>query len=312
MIVNIRENDFNRIDLNLLTVLLVLYRERSVTRAAQKLFLGQPAVSGALARLREMFNDPLFVRSAKGMEPTPRAVSLVAELAPLMENMQQVLFQQPEFSPARARQTFRLGVTDWVESWLIPPLYQFLRHHAPGVRLQVTATDPFQDAALLMRDEIDLAISVAVDAPHAVVRQVLTTMGYQTFWHPQQQQPSTPLTLEAYTRADHLLVSYLGADSSQIDRQLATLGKRRRVVYTTPHFATLPLLLQRSAAFATVPAGLETNWRQHYGLCASPPPLEIAPFEVAMLWHRRRDREPALLWLRQTVNTLLAEAGRRG
>lgn len=176
----------------------------------------------------------------------------------------------------------------------------------------MTATDPFQDAALLMRDEIDLAISVAVDAPHAVVRQVLTTMGYQTFWHPQQQQPSTPLTLEAYTRADHLLVSYLGADSSQIDRQLATLGKRRRVVYTTPHFATLPQLLQRSAAFATVPAGLETNWRQHYGLCASPPPLEIAPFEVAMLWHRRRDREPALLWLRQTVNTLLAEAGRRG
>ena len=94
----IRENDFHRIDLNLLTVLLVLKREGSVSRAAEKLHLGQPAVSNALARLRTMFDDPLFVRTAQGMEPTPRAEALIEALGPLMEQMQQVLFQPESFS----------------------------------------------------------------------------------------------------------------------------------------------------------------------------------------------------------------------
>ncbi|HHB1425245.1 TPA: LysR family transcriptional regulator [Serratia odorifera] len=305
--VNIRENDFSRIDLNLLTVLLVLYREGSVSRAAQKLFLGQPAVSGALARLRVMFDDPLFVRSANGMDPTPRAHALVRELTPLMENMQQVLFRQPQFSPASSQHSFRLGITDWVESWLMPPLFELLHQHAPGITLNVVATDPFQDGDALEQDRIDLAISVADGAAQGLRRQVLAVMGYKTFWHPAQWQPRLPLTLEAYTRGEHLLVSYRGANSSIIDRQLALLGHRRRVRYTTPHFATLPLMLQRTPTFATVPDGLEPSWRQHFGLCASELPLEIAKFEVAMLWHRRREQEPALQWLRSSLAQLLAQ-----
>src|SRR5476649_2558982 len=135
----IRENDFNRIDLNLLVVLVVLFRERSVSLAAEKLHLGQPAVSGALARLREMFDDPLFVRSAREMTPTPRAQALMESLLPLMESLQTTLFQSPAFDPATANHTFTLGMADWIEMWLMPDLLAQLRRIAPGLRINVVA-----------------------------------------------------------------------------------------------------------------------------------------------------------------------------
>ncbi|MEE4409746.1 LysR family transcriptional regulator [Serratia sp. C2(1)] len=305
---NIRENDFSRIDLNLLTVLMVLFRERSVSRAAQKLYLGQPAVSGALARLRDMFNDPLFVRSSQGMEPTPRAQALVLALTPLMENMQQVLFQLPVFAPTTAQHSFRLGMTDWVEMWLMPSLMVALKQQAPGITLNVIATDPFRDSDALEKDHIDLALSVAPGGPHWLRREVLTRMRFCTLWHPAQLALPAPLSLADYTANDHLLVSYRGANASVIDQQLAAAGVQRKVRYTTPHFAALPPILQNTPVFATVPAGLGKSWSKNYGLKRSELPLEIPPFEVAMLWHHKRNQDPALLWLLEMVREITRHA----
>lgn len=127
----IKENDFRKIDLNLLIAFAVLFREQSVSLAADKLHLGQPAVSGALSRLRDMFDDPLFIRSGHRMQPTARAVALHAELMPLLEQLQSALFQQAEFHPRQASATITLGMTDWVEMWLMPTLIPALRHAAP-------------------------------------------------------------------------------------------------------------------------------------------------------------------------------------
>ncbi|TFZ52742.1 LysR family transcriptional regulator [Serratia proteamaculans] len=305
---NIRENDFSRIDLNLLTVLMVLFRERSVSRAAEKLYLGQPAVSGALARLRDMFNDPLFIRTAQGMEPTPRAQALVLALTPLLEEMQQVLFQPPNFVAATAQHSFRIGMADWVEMWLMPVLMADLQQQAPGITLNVVATDPFQDSDALEQDRIDLAISVAPSGPKWLQREVLTKMRFCTLWHPGQLNLPTLLPLANYITNDHLLVSYRGANTSAIDEQLATHGLQRSVRYTSPHFATLPLILQRSPTLATVPAGLGKIWSQDYGLKRSELPLDLPPFEVAMLWHHKRSQDPALKWLMERIRALAAAA----
>lgn len=294
---NIRENDFSRIDLNLLTVLLVLYREGSVSGAADKLHLGQPAVSGALARLREMFQDPLFVRHAKGITPTPRAQSLVAALAPMMEQMQHILFQSPTFSPATDRHTFRLGMSDWVESWLMPGLLAAIAREAPGVNLQVTATDPFQDAQLVQQDKVDVAISVAETTPAGLQRETLIAMGFRTLWHPQQLALNAPLTIDDFVAHEHLLVSYRGANQSMLDEQLAQRGYQRRIRYVTPHFSCLPLMLAGTPVLATVPQGLAAGWEQHYGLRSSETPLELADFELSLLWHKRQQNDPALQWL---------------
>lgn len=153
------ENDFSRIDLNLLTVLMVLYREGSVTRTAEVLHLGQPAISGALKRLREMFDDPLFVRSARGMLPTPRAQALMTDLQPLMENLHSAMFGAAEFVPARAQ---RLSHRPQRLERALADAPAVTRADAGGARvsLQSIAADPFQVRQLLEEERIDVAVSV--------------------------------------------------------------------------------------------------------------------------------------------------------
>lgn len=299
----IRENDLNRVDLNLLTVLLVLHREGSVSRAASKLYLGQPAVSGALARLREMFNDPLFVRTAKGMAPTPRAQALVTALLPMMEQMQQVIFQAPEFSPEQDQHTFRLGMSDWVERWLMPGMMADIAQTAPGIRLQITASDPFQDGEQVQQDKVDVAISVVEQVPAGVIREEVTQMGFCTLWHPLQLALTVPLSLDVYSKTDHLLVSYRGASSSPIDRLLADCGRKREIRYVTPNFSSLPLMLKQMPALATVPQGLAAGWKADYGLQFADVPLKVPPFTLSLLWNKRRDNDAALDWLLGKLRT---------
>ncbi|NCH87978.1 LysR family transcriptional regulator [Cronobacter dublinensis] len=302
----IKENDFRKIDLNLLIAFAVLFREQSVSMAADKLHLGQPAVSGALSRLRDMFDDPLFIRSGHRMQPTARAVALHAELMPLLEQLQSALFQQADFHPQQASATITLGMTDWVEMWLMPQLIPALRDAAPGLRLSVVASSPFSDARRLEEGELDMAISVAPAGPRWQERDVLVSMPFVTLWHPSQLTLSTPLTLADYVREPHLMVTYREATSSLIDTLLARLGERRNVCYTTPHFAGLPGLLLQMPALATVPAGLCDPWQTAWGLAASPVPLDVPPFEVALHWHQRHNSDPALMWLRGFIRSLLA------
>ncbi|GGD35403.1 LysR family transcriptional regulator [Franconibacter pulveris 1160] len=297
----IKENDFRKIDLNLLIAFAVLFREQSVSLAADKLHLGQPAVSGALSRLREMFDDPLFVRSGHRMQPTARAQALHSELMPLLEQLQSALFQQAEFHPQQANATITLGMTDWVEMWLMPQLIPALRDAAPGLRLNVVASDPFTDAQRLEGGELDMAISVAQASARWQEREALTQMPFVTLWHPEQITLNAPLSLESYAAHPHLLVTYREASSSQIDTLLAKQGRRRTVCYTTPHFAALPGLLRQMPALATVPAGLSENWQRSWGLAASPVPLDVPCIEVAMLWHQRHNSDPALMWLREFI-----------
>lgn len=220
------ENDFSRIDLNLLTVLMVLYREGSVTRTAEVLHLGQPAISGALKRLREMFDDPLFVRSARGMLPMPRAQALMTDLQPLMENLHSAMFGVGEFVPARAQQLFRIGLSDWSEHWLMPPLLPGLMQEAPGVSLQSIATDPFQVRQLLEEERIDVAVSVNKQSRGEIVSEPVMSMGVTTLWSPQQIPCRGPLSVSDFVAREHVMVAYRETGHGEIDRQLASQGSR--------------------------------------------------------------------------------------
>jgi len=305
----IKESDFRKIDLNLLIAFAVLFREQSVSLAADKLHLGQPAVSGSLARLREMFDDPLFIRSGHRMQPTARATELHTELMPLLEQLQSTLFQQAEFNPAHAKATVTIGMTDWVEMWLMPRLVPALREHAPGVRLNVVGSDPFTDAQRLEGGDLDMAISVANQSARWMERELLTSMEFVTLWHPEQLQLEAPLSAEVYAAQQHVLVSYREAASSHIDTLLAKQGLKREISYTTPHFSALPGLLSHMPTLATVPQGLCENWQQIWGLQSSPVPLEMAPFEVALLWHQRHNSDAALMWVRGFIKRMLSERG---
>lgn len=303
----IKENDFRKIDLNLLIAFAVLFREQSVSLAADKLHLGQPAVSGSLSRLREMFDDPLFIRSGHRMQPTARATELHTELMPLLEQLQSALFQQAEFNPGNAKVTVTLGMADWVEMWLMPRLVPALLEQAPGVRLNVVASDPFTDAQRLEGGDLDMAISVATQSARWMERERLTGMDFVALWHPAQLGLNAPLSTEAYAAQQHVLVSNREATSSHIDTLLAKQGHKREVCYTTPHFAALPGLLMQMPAVATVPQGLCDRWQTTWGLQSSPVPLEIMPFEVSLLWHQRHNSDAALMWVRGLIKRLVSD-----
>ncbi|MCA1921953.1 LysR family transcriptional regulator [Buttiauxella noackiae] len=301
----IKESDFRKIDLNLLIAFAVLFREQSVSLAADKLHLGQPAVSGSLARLREMFDDPLFIRSGHRMQPTARATELHSELMPLLEQLQSALFQQAQFNPANAKATVTIGMTDWVEMWLMPQLLPVLREEAPGVRLNVVASDPFTDSQRLEGGELDMIISVANQSARWMEREQLSAMEFVTLWNPTQLQLEAPLSAETYAAHQHVLVSYREASSSHIDTLLARQGLKREISYTTPHFSALPGLLSMMPVLATVPQGLCESWQKTWGLRSSPVPLEMVPFDVALLWHQRHNSDAALMWVRGFIKRLV-------
>src|SRR5262249_35699384 len=201
----IRVNDFRKLDLNLLVAFQVLVREKSVSRAADRLLLGQPAMSGALARLREVLQDEILVRTGRGMEPTTKALALYAELAPALESIRATLFAQPAFDPATQSRIFHLGMRDWVESWLMPALVARVREAAPRVGMGVGARDAQLGARMRQDEEMALGVSVFDDGPAWQRREQLAAMGYRCVYDGNRLGIRSPLTLEQYLAHPHLV-----------------------------------------------------------------------------------------------------------
>ena len=166
-------NDLRRVDLNLLIVFETLMHERSVTRAAEKLFLGQPAISAALARLRSLFDDPLFVRTGRSMEPTARAMEIAALLSPALDSISTAVSRAADFHPATSTAVFRIGLSDDVEFGLLPPLIKRLRAEAPGVVLVIRRTNYLLMPALLASGEISVGVAYTEELPANAKRKVL-------------------------------------------------------------------------------------------------------------------------------------------
>jgi LysR family transcriptional activator of mexEF-oprN operon len=305
---SINENDFRGVDLNLMVTFLVLMRERSVSRAAAKLFVGQPAVSGSLARLRQLFGDELLVRTAQGMLPTTRALALEAAIGPAMESLHGAIFTPPAFDPAGAQRLFMLGMPDWVEYWLAPSLMSRLQALGPQLRVAVKESNPFSVAAMLEHDEIELGIARLREGPQWQRSQVLREMGYRCVYDPRQLRLDGPLTLARYTEVPHLLVSYRAVFESETDALLAERGLRRHVCYATPRFSSVPEMLGQSPMICTVPEVLAQRWESEGRLAACAAPIELPRFTVSLIWHARRDSDPALQWLRGQVAELATGA----
>src|SRR6218665_312604 len=221
---DIRERDFRVVDLNLLVTLHVLLRERSVSRAAACLHIGQPAVSGALARLRTVFGDPLLVRIPGGMRPTPRALALQTALVSVLQAVQARVAEEPVFAPAATQRTFRIGLPDWVDTWLLPPLLATLHRDAPNARVQVLTADRFRLADMLAREEIDLAVGGFPAGPSWQRNRPLVTLRYCCVHQAGLTRVDGPLTLADYTSLPHLLVTYRNALEGTVDEALRALG----------------------------------------------------------------------------------------
>ena len=286
-------------DLNLLPVFQVLLEERNVTRAAGRLNLTQPAISRTLARLRQLFNDPLFTRTPKGLSPTPRAEALALQLYQSLYEIS-LLIEPPLFIPAEAHNTFRLATTDYGTQVLLPAVVSRLRREAPDVNLEII---PWQESLLhqLDQESIDLAICTVTDAPAAVHGRGVGDDKFVCVVSAANPLSSSGMDLHAYARQPHALITMGGARKGAIDYLLEEQGLARRIALRVPHFVAALSLVAESDLILTIPFGLAQSCAKHYQLKILPFPMEQSDFTYSIAWHERYVKDAAHIWLRQLV-----------
>lgn len=291
--------DLRRVDLNLLVVLQVLAQERHVTRAAMKLNVSQSTVSAALARLRVLFDDPLFVRSRAGMTPTAKALSITARLGPTLSSIVRLIFQDIEFDPRRSGRVFHLAMSDDIEMVLAPWLVEQKLAHDWSVGFAIHQTNSALWSEALADPRIDAVACHAPQQQQSASHQSepLFSGSYLCLFDAGITGWSAPVTREQYLEAHHVRVSF-DLQRGWVDELMGALGHTRRTVCTISHFAGLPTLLHGAPAVATIPAHAARAMASASGLATSPVPIDPPRFSVSALWNARSDGSPENGWLR--------------
>lgn len=293
--------NIRKIDLNLLVALKALLDERNVSRAADKLALTQPTVSGMLARLRDLFEDPLFVRTRHGMLPTARAEALSPELDRVLRDIAGLLTAE-EFDPAAAELDVRVSANDYMQSTVVIPFIGALRWSAPGIRVAVRNLEVTNLASMLARGELDLAISIPEFVESTLRTQLLYREEYVCAVRKAHPFKGRSVSMSRFLEFDHALVSPTdGRFHGPADVALAELGVERRVAISVPGFMVLLELLQSDDFIALVPRRLLAG-REH-ALRLIRPPVDVAGFDVVAAWHPRSDTDTAHRWLREKLTT---------
>ena len=300
--------DIHNVDLNLLVALEALLSERNVTRAAQRLGLSQPAMSAALARLRTLFNDPLLLRTSRGMLPTAKGVELAAPVKQVLDEIGRIVRQADAFDPARAEVTFTITASDYVEFTILPRLVDHFEARAPGCRLAVRpinfATLPEQ----LERGEVDLALVSTTNAPENARLRPLYPERFVCAVRRGHPRAAKQISLEEFCALEHVLISPSGgAFVAQTDAALSALGRSRSVRLSVPHFLLIPEILGRSDMMAVLPERLARAHADRLHIMEVP--FELPPYTIAQVWHERTHRDPARAWLRQALADLMENEG---
>lgn len=297
--------DAGRIDLNLLLVLQAVGQERNVTRAARRLGLSQPAVSSAVARLRQALGDPLFVRSSGGMAPTPRARRLLESVDAAMGLIRQGLQEGESFDSAQSRTSFTLLASEIGERHFLPSLMARLRRTAPHVRVQVRQVSGGSYGAALETGLADLLIGHLSQPLSSLRSRRLFSDRFVCMVRQGHPVLDQPLTLERYLALDHVVITRRGARDGMVTAALARLGGERRVAIAVPHFTAAPAIVAATDLAATVPAQL-VRLHAEGEVAGVALPFDVPPIDVGLYWHERLQGDAANQWLRRTFVELFA------
>ncbi|OCW23996.1 LysR substrate-binding domain-containing protein [Pseudomonas sp. S3E12] len=297
-------NELRKADMNLMVVFETLMLERNVTRAAEKLFLGQPAISSALNRLRALFNDPLFIRVGHRMEPTARANEIIVHLSPALDSMSTALSLTRDFDPASSNITFRIGLSDDVEYGLLPSFLAALRVEAPNVVIVIKQANYWNISELLIAGDITVGVCLTKELPANAKRKLLRTMKPMFV---RADAPDTPLTLEEYCARPHVVVSHVANISSFADEWLAAVGQKRRAVLSVPQYTTLPAIMVGTDLLCNLPDYLSGALSQSGMLHGEPLPFITPELELSMVWLSVMDTDPSERWLRKKLEQYMSD-----
>ncbi|UVA78525.1 LysR family transcriptional regulator [Pandoraea commovens] len=311
--------DLHTVDLNLLVVFQHLYNARRVSRVAEALGVTQPAVSNSLARLRKLFNDELFIRTSRGMLPTPMATELAEPVAAALDALHGVFNRQLAFDPATSQRAFQIAMTDIGEVHFLPKLMHALGERAPGITVSTVRNTAVNLREEMAAGQVDLAVGHLPDLSAEFFQRRLFRQKYVCMFRPghpldrvttsaRSRKTSTArMTREDFERSEQVMVVAAGTGHGQVDEFMARAHVQRNIRLRVPHFVALADILHATDLIATVTEKFAQRSAQHFGLRYVDHPLDIPDVQINLFWHARYHREPASQWMRTLLFELFSE-----
>jgi len=292
--------DIRKLDFRLLKCLDALISECNVTRAASRVHLSQPAMSSALKRLRDLFQDPLLTRMQRGLVPTPRGVELARSAQAILQSVEAMASETGRFEPITAERTFRIAMTDYSGFVLLPPLVRRLQAEAPHINIAVSPMDRrIRADELLMDGSIDLAISNFPVLSGRLRTRELFRERFVCLARKNNPTIGKRLTLAKFTETSHAFISpHGGGFYGATDDALAALDRARRIAVSVPHFLVAPFVIASSDLIMVAPERVARHYAGSLGLRLLEPPVRIEGFTVSQRWHERTDHDAGAVWLR--------------
>ena len=296
--------DIRSLDLNLLVVFDAMLEHQNVTKAGDSIKLSQPAMSAAVSRLRELFDDPLFVRTRQGMAPTPKAQALSPSVRQVVQTIRGDILQSKEFNPLLSDRTFTLVTPDIAEVNFLPRLISELAKKSPHINLRTLAMPREAAAQSLESATAEMAIGYFPDLHKAgFFQQKLITNSHVCLVRMNHPTIGSKITSAQFLQAAHAVVKPDGREHL-FERFLQGKGIKRRVVVELSHFMSLLPIIETSNLLTTVPKDLAEFFVQHGNVRYIPTPMKSPVIDVHLFWHQRFHKEPAHIWLRQVIHQL--------
>lgn len=295
------------VDLNLLLVFHQLLLQRRVSRVAEELGITQPGVSNALKRLRLLLDDELFVRTTRGMEPTPYALTLAEPVGYALSTLHDALNDASRFDAATSIRRFKIGMTDIGEVYFMPRLMAVLRQTAPGVTISTVRNTSVNLQDEMEAGQVDLAIGLLPQLKSGYFQRNLFRQRYVCMFRAGHALDKSSMTLDEFESADHVQVISGGSGHAIVDQTIERLGCRRKIVLTVPHFVAVSHILAASTMIATVPERYAMASTGPFNLRYVAHPLQLPEININLFWHARFNKDPANKWLRNTIFECFAD-----
>jgi DNA-binding transcriptional LysR family regulator len=301
------EMNFGTVDLNLLRVFLAIWETNSLTVAADRLALSQPAVSHCLRRLRDLFQDPLFVRTAEGMQPTGAAVRLHAPIDRALDLINGALQQHGGFDAASATRRFRVAMSDMSEFYFLPPLLAAFQDSAPGIGLDIVQV-PLNNVESGMRSgDIDLVIGYMPGLSSDCMSQTLFRDTHVCMVRSSHSLARRALTTERLSELRYVFASSNATGHSLIEKWFSEMNIKRNIVLHLPHFMVAPEIVRSTDLAVIFPRSIAERFNRGRAYRILPLPFALPPIEVKLHWHQRFAGDAGISWLRETIANMFCD-----
>ena len=296
--------ELRNFDLNLLVAFDLLMQEQNVSRAAERMFVSQSAMSHILQRLRQQLDDPLLIKTPSGMKPTDRALALIGPVKAVLRDVKNLITARVEFDPAKSARRFTIAATDYMDLLVIPALVERIAKDAPGVDIHVKRTEtPFPERELEYNDlDVVLGFETVLKPPSVLVVEKLfedhmTCLVKRD--HPANK--CDRLTLDEYVSMKHMLISRTGTRVGLIDDWLAERGLERRIALIVPHFLSAPFIVAKTDMLLSLPGRIAERFLTLAPLGVIQVPIDLPAYDLVMVWHPLRENDAAHRWLREQI-----------